>query len=134
MFFYCYNEKDLKNGWLLGKKNFKPPSFVVGTALLLELFVLAHWAPPKRYILWKDRVVEGGVARVQVWTCCKPKRGYMVGRITLCCVFWHLSPCFACYLFSCHQCCKRITLARPLTTEQMFASLLTICWGTRWMC
>ncbi len=59
MFFYCYNEKDLKNGWLW-EKNFKPPSFVVGTSLLLELFVLAHCAPPKRYILWKDRVAEGG--------------------------------------------------------------------------
>jgi hypothetical protein len=134
MFFYCYNEKDLKNGWLLEKKTSSlPPS---------SLALRCCWSCMSRHTVHRQSGTycgriesrRGGIAIEQVWTCCQPKRGYMVGRITFCCVFWHLSPCFVCYLLSCHQCCNRITLARPLTTEQMFVSLLMICWGTRWVC
>jgi hypothetical protein len=59
----CYREKDVKNGWLVRKKDFDLASLVVGTSLLCGVVDLAQCAPPQRGTWCKDWVVEGGVRK-----------------------------------------------------------------------
>ncbi len=130
----CYSEEDLKNGWLEAKKNFFLLLF--GCWLPCLLWLLSWWSVHRCCGAHSVKLgwLGGGIERRDVGGCCKPKGGNSVRRITFCVCFCPSPPCFLCSLLRRRQFCERKTLATLSTTEQMFASLLAICWGTRWMC
>jgi len=74
------------------KKNFLPPSFVVGSCLLV---VLCSWHSVHRHSgahSVKTGWWRGGVDRGHVGSCCKPNRGHLIRGITFCVTFPNQHP------------------------------------------
>ena len=95
----CYSEKDLKNGWFWRKKTSIFPSWSLAhlccVGLLSWLNVHHHSVAHGAKIVAR----KGGLERGDVWECCKPKRGELVGSITFVGVFCPISTLF-CVIFA----------------------------------
>ena len=113
-------------GWWT-KKNLLPPSFVVGSCLLLGSGswhnVHRHSGGHSAKLGW----LGGGIDRGHVGGYCKPNWGDLVWRITFCLCFAPPGPLFFGVLADIRECCERRTLATQSNTAQIFAGVNPTC-------
>jgi len=112
------------------KKNFFPPSFVVGSCLLV---VLCSWHSVHRHSgahSVKTGWWRGGVDRGHVGSCCKPNRGHLIRGITFCVTFPNQHPLFFCFFANLGVCWERRTPDCVAATEQILGGVYLTCVGS----
>jgi hypothetical protein len=119
------------NGWLEDKKKLLAFLLCRWKLLAAGFVFLAQCAPPQRCTQCEDRVVEGGgVDRGHVGACCKPNRGNLIRRITVCVSFPNQHPLFFCLFANLGLCWERRTpaaVAATESTEQILGGAYLTC-------